>query len=59
MTDDSHQAPPNGDSPSRLRDQRRATAIVATYIHQLSERGLIAQPQGRASDTETDRWPPA
>jgi hypothetical protein len=55
MTDDSHQAPPNGDSPSRLRDQPRATAIVATYIHQLSERGLIAQPQGRASDTQTDR----
>jgi len=55
MTDDSRQAPPNGDSPSRLRDERWATAIVAGYVHELSDGGLIAEPQSRVSDPEMDR----
>jgi|AntDryMetagUQ889_1029465.scaffolds.fasta_scaffold09970_2 hypothetical protein len=55
MTEDSRQAPPNGDSPSRLRDERWATAIVAGYVYELSDRRLIAEPQGRVSDTEMDR----
>ena len=55
MTDDSRQAPPSGDSPNRLRDERWATAIVAGYVYELSDRGVIDGPQSRVSDTEMDR----